>query len=66
LRETIDYINDDRSGTYCQYYENGRKRLEGNYMANIRYGEWHVYNKEGRETETLFFNNGGLNEIISE
>jgi hypothetical protein len=41
------------------------KKLEGNYMANTRFGEWHVYDREGKETESLLYNNGNVYEIIT-
>lgn len=37
-----------RDGKYVSYYPNGKKKAEGSFKANQRYGDWYVWDSTGK------------------
>ena len=63
LKEASEYKNDSRNGHFTSYYETGVKEMEGEYLADKKTGKWSVYDKTGKLTETLFYENDEIYEI---
>jgi antitoxin component YwqK of YwqJK toxin-antitoxin module/Tfp pilus assembly protein PilF len=66
LLEVIHYSQNERCGPYVRYYDNGAMYLQGNYLEDVRHGEWQVYDRSGKESETLFYYHDDLYEIRRE
>ena len=50
LQETINYFNDDRSGSYCLYYENGKIKLKRSTLPTpVAVNGMYIIWKEGKQ-----------------
>jgi antitoxin component YwqK of YwqJK toxin-antitoxin module len=49
------YVND---GPYVEYYPDGQKFAEGNYVAGVMEGEWNYWHPTGEVCKTITFKKG--------
>ena len=54
------YKDDEKDGTWIDWYENGQKKGEGNWTDRERDGLWTKWDKDGNITETKTYKNGKL------
>lgn len=54
----IDRERDDRVGPYKTWYENGRLKIERNYLNDSKHGLELSYNSDGTMKESGFFYHG--------
>ena len=54
----IDRERDDRIGPYKTWYENGRLKIERNYLHDSKHGLELSYNSDGTMKESGFFYHG--------
>jgi antitoxin component YwqK of YwqJK toxin-antitoxin module len=50
----------DLHGCCTEWYENGNKKVEGNYRNDIRHGKWTYWGKDGRKESEDLFDNGEI------
>ena len=58
ISEKLIYELDSLNGSWEQYFENGTKRLSGNYLNGKREGEFRSWNAEGKPSIQGFYKNG--------
>ena len=54
------YNEDNRSGRFESWFENGTKHLEVKYSENHPNGKWKVWNEEGSIVGEASYNKGKL------
>lgn len=56
----MHYADGKRAGLTMAYYENDTLEIEGNYINNLRTGNWNFYNQDGSLKYTLKYQSGVL------
>jgi antitoxin component YwqK of YwqJK toxin-antitoxin module len=59
-REVVKLSDDQiiNDGRYTEYYPNGKKFAEGNYIMGVHDGEWSFWHDNGQAAKTVTFKNG--------
>jgi len=58
LKESIGYLNDQKSGTYSKYLVNGTLLISGHYSSDLEAGIWKHYDEDGKQIKINNFLRG--------
>ena len=59
VKKITYYKNNKKEGKYT-YFENENIRLEGTHKNDLRFGDWIVYDENGKVSQTLSYNENGV------
>jgi antitoxin component YwqK of YwqJK toxin-antitoxin module len=50
-------------GNFIAFYENGRKREEGQYVDGVKQGRWTIWDNQGNRIRRVTFQDGKVTEM---
>lgn len=67
-KETENILNyhGEYHGLQTEWYENGRKKIEGSYSYNDKDGLWTLWYESGRKKREVFYNSGVKDGVCTE